>query len=204
METGYRKGRAYALSGLGQIALAQGDLAQARKAEQEALTIRTEMGDELNTASSRLDLAMVSIEEGRAADAEASLRQAVDVLRKTKSTAQEASANAALARALLAQAKPSEAAAALQRATALLTRSTAFPVRFDVALAGARVNPAGARQRLEANLADAVKHGYVGYQFEIRLALGQLEKNRARLDALAHDASATGFGLVARKARGPL
>ncbi|MGC9951099.1 MAG: tetratricopeptide repeat protein [Bryobacteraceae bacterium] len=207
LETGYRRGRAYGLAGLGQVALARGDLAEARKAEQEALAIRGEMGDELHAASSRMNLAEVSLEEGRPAEAEAPLRQAVEVFRKEKSADDIASAYALLARCLIAQAKKAEAIAAVQRAAAAATPASAYPVRFEVALAAARVGMSGAMERLQAALAQAVQHGYLGYELELRLALGELERKsgataegRARLTAVAHEAGAKGFGLVARKA----
>ena len=214
-EIGYRRGRAYALSGLGNLARARGELAAARKAEQEALAIRTEMGDALNAASSRADLALVAIEEGRPADAEAFLRQAIEVFKKEKSRDDEASAHAALARSLLAQTKTAEATAEVRQATVLLSPTSAFPVRFEVARAAAGVPVAtggaaalaDARKRLESTLAIATQRGYLGNVFEIRLALGELEKKsgaaaagRARLAAVAKEAAAKGFGLVARKA----
>jgi tetratricopeptide (TPR) repeat protein/predicted Ser/Thr protein kinase len=212
--TGYRKGRAYVLAGLGQVALAQGDLAAADKSGREALAIRTEMGDEFNAALSHADLALVSLEAGRPAEAESLLRQSLAVFQKTKSTAEEASVYAALARCLLAQSKPAEAAAAVQQASSLLSHASAFPVRFDVALAAARVQAASgqraassARKSLEDALAQAIRHGYLGYQFEMRLTLGELEKMagageaaRVSLAAVAKEASAKGFGLIARKA----
>jgi tetratricopeptide (TPR) repeat protein len=215
LETGYRRGRAYVLSGLASIALAQGDIAEARKAEQEALAMRTEMGDELKVASSRASLASIALEEGRPADAEPLLRQAMEVFGKAKSTDNEAGAGAALARSLIAQAKTAEAMAAIQRATALLSRTSEFPVRFEVALAAAHVQTAlgrpaalaDAKKRLESTLALAIQHGYLGYEYEMRLALGEIEEKsgagtegRARLSAVANEAAAKGFSLVARKA----
>jgi len=66
-------------------------------------------------------------------------------------------------------------------------------VRFDVAIATGRVRaaivkPDEARRMLQSTLAQAKPHGYVGYQFEARLALGEVEmhsghaaEGRARL-----------------------
>jgi tetratricopeptide (TPR) repeat protein len=221
LETGHRRGRAYALAGLGHIALARGDLPGARRSMEEALAIRGEMGDELNVASSRVDLAGLAIEEGRPTDAEGPLRSAVEAFHKAKSGDDEANADSTLARLLVARGKPSEAAAAVARARALLSAGSGPPVRFAVALAEARIaaaaGPAAAaesRKLLEAALAQAVQHGYLGYAFQLRLALGELDvrsghavEGRASLVALANEASAKGFGLIARKAlasgRGP-
>jgi hypothetical protein len=66
--------------------------------------------------------------------------------------------------------------------------------------------PIEARNSLRAVLADASKHNYVHYELEARLALCELEAKsnpaaaRIHSKALQRDASAKGFGLVARKA----
>ena len=86
-------------------------------------------------------------------------------------------------------------------------------VQLKLALAAASVrvasgkpsDQAAASDRLEAVLARANKHDFVRYQFEARLALGQLEvksgtNGRARLAELEKDARAKGFLLIARKA----
>ncbi len=72
---------------------------------------------------------------------------------------------------------------------------------------GKSAEQAAATETLEATLAEAAKHGYIGYQFEARLALGQIEMKsghraagRTHLGALEKDAQAKGFGLIARKA----
>ena len=69
-------------------------------------------------------------------------------------------------------------------------------------------SPGDAIRRLRAAIDDATKSGYIREAFEARLALGETEirtgnraAGRARLAALAADASAKGFRLVARKAR---
>jgi hypothetical protein len=61
-------------------------------------------------------------------------------------------------------------AIAIQHATTMLTRTSALPVRFEVALAAARVTAssgypsavANAMKRLEAVLSETTLHGYVG------------------------------------------
>jgi hypothetical protein len=67
---------------------------------------------------------------------------------------------------------------------------------------------AEAVQRLDAVLAEARKHGYLIYEYQARLALGEAEMKsgkttagRTRLAALDQDATKTGFLLVARKAK---
>ena len=205
LETGHRRGRAYALEGLGQIALARGDLAEARRKMGEALALRSEMGDEIHVASSQVDLARLAIEDGRPVDAEAPMRKAAEVFRKAKSEDDVALAYSVLARSLAARGKLSEAMASLQRARALLSAGSAFPIRFEIDLASARID--ADREVLQSALAQAIQHGYVGYEYDLRLALGELEvrsgnavEGRASLAALANEAGAKGFGLVSRKA----
>jgi predicted SPOUT superfamily RNA methylase MTH1 len=94
----------------------------------------------------------------------------------------------------------------------LAARSPVIDVRLNYAIAAARIRGlsgrvAEATRSLEASLAEASKHGYVGYQYEVRLTLGELEmksgnaiSGRTRLDALEKDARARGFLLIARKA----
>ncbi len=62
-------------------------------------------------------------------------------------------------------------------------------------------------KNLQITLAESTKLGFVPYQFEARLALGEMEMRfgktpagRARLRALEKDATAKGFFLIARKA----
>ena len=205
-EMGYRRGSGFALLGAGQVALSRGDLAVARKKLEEALAIRTEMGDEFSVASARLALANLAMEEGHPADAEASLRQVVEAFRKAKSVDDEAEADSDLARTLAAEGKNAEALAALRRATALQSASSNYELRFLIAIADARVS-GSASEKLAVALNEAIQHGYLGYAYQIRLALGEANlksgdaaKARRNLATLEQEAGAKGFGLIARKA----
>jgi len=66
---------------------------------------------------------------------------------------------------------------------------------------------AEAVKSLEAPLAEATQLGLVTHQFEIRLALAEMEiqagrtaKGRTELNELRDDAAAKGYRLIARKA----
>jgi hypothetical protein len=66
---------------------------------------------------------------------------------------------------------------------------------------------AEAQRELEALLAETSKYGYQGYQYQIRLALGESEMKagktaagRVRLDSLKKEATSKGFLQVANKA----
>ena len=75
------------------------------------------------------------------------------------------------------------------------------------ALSGASVDRASVGRNLDATLAEATKLGFVPYQYQARLALGEMEMKfgqttagHAHLAALEKDARAKGFLLIARKA----
>jgi hypothetical protein len=57
---------------------------------------------------------------------------------------------------------------------------------------------AEALQRLEAVLTEAKKYGYLNYEYQARLALGEVEMKSGK--ATNKDATRAGFLLIARKA----
>ncbi len=211
-ETGNKSGAAYALFCLGEVLSAEGDLSGARKTHEEALAIRNELGEKGSAAASLLDLAALSIEENRPADAGAPARKAAKEFRAEKQAVTEAFAHEVLARALLAQGRLAEAKKTISRATTLPKNGQNLALRLSVAITAARVRAATGksaepRKSLESTLAEAKKYGYLGYQLEARLALGEIEMKsgnaaagRTRLAALEKEATAKGFGLIARKA----
>jgi len=217
-ETGHKRGMGYELAGLSETLSAQGDLVTARKKGEEALAIRTEAGEQWTTAASHASLAALSLDEGRPAAAEALARQAADEFGKLKADENVAETYSVLARSLLEQGKITEAQEVIKTAQKLSARSGVIPLHFEVDIAAAlgraaaanRSHPgetAAAKRELEAVLGKATRHGYLGYEFQSRLALGEIEMKsgktadgRARLQALERDAKAKGFLLIARKA----
>ncbi len=200
------------LFGLGSVLTRQGDLAAARQRHDAALAIRKEIGEKPTEAESVLALAELTLEEARPRDAETLARKALDEFHTEKLTDGEILARSALARSLLAQGKAAEARQQIGLAAELVAKSPMPEVRMKYAIAAARVraaigSTADAARSLEATLAEASKYGYLDYQFEARLALGEIEvksgkadAGRARLEALQKEAAAKGFGLIARKA----
>jgi hypothetical protein len=108
--------------------------------------------------------------------------------------------------------KPFEAQKEIDRVAGVVAKSQSGVARIPMAIVAARVRAALGRsaeatKSLEATVIEAEKYGFVGYQFEASLALGEIEMKmgksaagRARLEALEKDATAKGFGLIARKA----
>ncbi len=202
-----------ALSKLGDLLKSEGNLELANADYQQALTISNEIGNEISVAESRTSIADLSIEEGHAENAEPLIRSAREAFRKQKDLDGELRADALLAQALLAQGKSAEAAKEIDSATAEKVQNEEVRLNFTLATAVVRAashrsaDQAAAMKILETMLTEATKHGYAGYGFEARLALGEIEMKsghtatgRGLLAALEKDARTKGFLLVAHKA----
>ena len=211
-QMGDKTGQAYTLEDLGELAAQQGDLVAAQKSLGEALAVRRALGEKGNVAQSELGLASLAIEDGRPAEAEGPARQAVEEFRNEHAAGSEAEAWTVLARSSLAQNQPAKAQEAIAHATDLAGKTQDSTLRWSVGIVSARVlasrgKPADARARLQAILAATGRHGFVGYQLQAGLALGETEMKagatdpgRTRLVALEKGATAKGFLLIARKA----
>ncbi len=211
-EIGDRSGLAHALNGLGEVLSQLGDSQEARKIHGEALAIRTQLGELGSVAQSELGVASLDIEEGQPANAQKLAQEAIDEYQVEHAADAEALARVVLARSLLSQDQPGKAQEAISRATALAGKSQARTVRLSVGIMSSRIRAAlgksvEARTALEAMLAEAKESGFVRYQLEARLALGEIELKspdpivgRTGLTALEKDADARGFYLIARKA----
>jgi tetratricopeptide (TPR) repeat protein/TolB-like protein len=191
----------------------EGKLDQARDKCREALAIQNEMGAQIDAADTQVSMAELLIEGGHPRDAEAVVIEAREVIRKL--VGNEIWADAVLARALLAQGKFADAAKELDAAMHPEAKIQTEEVRLKVALvaasvravSGKSVDHAAAARSLKATLAEATKLGFVPYQYEARLTLGEMEMEsgqitagRAHLTALEKDARAKGFLRIARKA----
>ena len=208
-ESGEKHQSAVALSGLGTVQMRQGDLAGARKGYEEALALHPELDEKDAAADDQLLLARLEMEEERPEEAEATLRGLVPA---PKSPDREALARAMLAELLAAQGKLSEAQQQISPAAALARKTQRLAVRLDVQIAAARVRMApghpgdlhNATTALNGVLAEAKKIGLADPQLQARLILGIIEKKSgkgvAQLEELEKDATARGFGLIARKA----
>jgi tetratricopeptide (TPR) repeat protein len=218
-QTGDQSSSTYALYSLGEVLMAQGDLAGARKMHEQALALRRAAEDSVSIAESQLDLAHLSLEEGRPpSEAEAAATEAAAAFQKQKLRDEEASARAVLARSLLAQRRFADAKKAIDRAVALSDKSENPQIRLSVGIVAARVEAddgqgstgataTSAKNKLLATVASASKLGFLGIVFDAQLALGEIERKsghvdagRRRLAALEKETKAAGFLLMARKA----
>jgi tetratricopeptide (TPR) repeat protein len=191
--------------------MAQGDLAGARKQYEQALALCREIKDEEFSAELGVALASVALAEKRYADGVSLVRQATVVFEKSNSSSNEAWAQALLARNLLGAGNLVEAQRAAVKAIAFSKQSTVANSGFEAALADARVKAklgkrAEAREELESMIASARRFGYRPYEYQGRLALGEIELWSgsavavAGLNALERDARAQGLLLVANQA----
>ena len=206
---------ATALDSLGSVLRDEGDLGGARKSAEEALAIRKQLEKQLREkrlAESEVSLASLDIEEGRPSAAEALARKAVERYQTAQAPEREVLARVALAKSFLAEGEPRKAEEAIARAVEIAGKSQSPSLRFQVDITFARVrasmhNVAEAKKTLNATLAEAKRLGFFRQQLEARFALGETEMKSSqsaagclRLAALEKDATAHGFGLIARKA----
>ena len=206
---------------LGELQLAQDDLAGARKRQEEALAVRQKLGEKGSIAESRLAIAALLLEEGKPAEAEAGAHEAAAEFQAEKIPDLEALAYALLARSKIEQpaAGLEDAQKAINRAVSLTARSQEPLIRLFVAIIAARVqaaastnpatrtNPAGSLRKLQLILDEARKFGFFELELEGELAIGEIEMRsgrtatgRARLAALEKTARAKAYVLIARKA----
>ncbi len=210
-EIAYRRGEPYPISGLGDILFAQGDLAGARKQYEQALALSKDMNDEDFAAQLNVSLASIDLAEKKYADGEARALQSAAGYEKSNS-GNGAWAQAILARHLLGDGNLTEAQIAVGKAISLSRQTTLQTPRYEVTLAQARVQAkagktAEALQALNSMLASTRKFGYRLYEYEARLAIGEIETSTGSAGASAHlaaletDARAHGAGLVANQAQ---
>lgn len=204
-----------ALEWSGQVRMAAGDPEGARVRYEESLKAWREMG-EVYATPLRVRLAELDLESGRAASAEAQIRECLAALQGQKRVRVEMAAHMLLARVLLAEGKRDEARRELERAAPMAAGSQSRVRRLEFAIGAARVRAASGNQAdaaacmkaLETAAAEAHRFGFTGLQFEAQLALGDVEmaagraaSGLGRLRRLEREAQARGFLTIARGAR---
>jgi serine/threonine protein kinase/tetratricopeptide (TPR) repeat protein len=211
-ETGDKNIGAYASYGLCHVDTLAGDLPKAKEHCLDALRTRQEMGDKATIAETSSRYAELLIEEGQFQEAETLLRQALEEFLAERLSDDEIEARAILAYAFVAQRKTAEAQAEINSAQRLVTKSQNAPTRLKLQIIAARQRArtdtiVEAKNRFETVLTDATKYGFIGYELEAKLALGEIEMNsgktaagRVQLASLQKEAVANGFLSISRKA----
>ena len=211
-ETSYHVGEPYPVAGYADLLLVQGDTAGARKQYEAALVLAQDAKVEGFAVRIKLSLATVDLEEGNFSEGEKLAREVVGPLDKGASPSNtKAPALAILSRNLLGEGKLTEAQTTASQAMTIAEQAVALPYHFDPTLSDALVKAkmgktTEAREELETQLALARKHGYLLYEYEVRLALCKVElwsgaaSARADLAPLESEAKSRGFLLVANHA----
>ena len=214
-QIGFKQGLGVCWTDFASVLLARDQTAEARVMALRALTLRQQLGDEFDIAATRVQLAQIALRQGKAEEAESLAQDAAAVFDKRKIADSGAISYATLSRALLALARVKEAQAASRRAITLSQQGGDREGRFEALLAAAAVSARvgqtqQAGQFLRAVYSESRRDGYVPYDFQARLALGELElraghgAGRNELLALRREAEAKGFLLIARQARAAL
>ena len=199
--------QAASLAMLGDLLLAQADIAGAQKTYDDALRLYAD--DQGGIASTRQSLAQLRLEEARPAEAETLARQVAEEFEKEKSADQEASARETLARSLMEQGKLADAMEEIDTASKLPVENRA--IRLSLTVTGAKLSARSgkldaARRSLKASLDEATRLQLAGKQLEIRLALAEFENSsdaggaESQLRTLESDATRSGYLLLAGKA----
>ncbi|MGC1370994.1 MAG: protein kinase [Candidatus Sulfotelmatobacter sp.] len=211
-EISFERGQPYSMAGLGDTLMFGGDLTGARKEYEQALAMSQQMNDADMGAQLHGCLAAVALWEERYSDGASLAQQAAEAYQKNNSPGNAGWAQAIWSRNLLGSGDVAGAKIAAAKALALSRQSGYVSPRFEAALADAGVKARSeqkteAVQELEAALASAHKLGYGIYEYEVRLAIGEIElpsgpaATRPKLAALEKDAEAHGLLLVAHQAR---
>jgi tetratricopeptide (TPR) repeat protein len=202
-------------SALTQVAAAegaQGNLVHAAEVLKQAEAIYVELAKKRDLADCWVQRSRILADNGQLTDAEELARRAIQEFRAEAESSKEASAHLALAEILLFQPKASEAYEEVKQAESQLINETNRELQFDLAITRARVESAignvpAARKSLERTLEKAIRYGYVSYQFDTRLALGEVNaisgpksEGISYLARLEKDARVKGFDVVAQKA----
>jgi eukaryotic-like serine/threonine-protein kinase len=209
--TGYRHGELDAIAGIGDVLFSQGDLPGARRQYESALAASNELQEDNYAAEVELALAAVALVEKRYSDGEALARRAEVVFEKSNTLDSSAWAQSFLARNLLSAGHLQEAQTAAAKAVSLSQKYGGRTTGFEAVLADARVkaksgNEVDARRELDAMLASARKYGYLSYEFQARLALGEIgllsgsPSAKVQLRSLENEARRKGMLLIADEA----
>jgi len=207
-----KQGTGYVLHHLGELRMAKGDLAEARKALAEALALREETGETIQVERTRLALARLDLDEGHAVEAEtaASTVQQAAVARGLRDDV--VFAGAVMVRARLAQGNVEGARRALEEATkasgatdSVWVRLTTTRARGYVLLGQGKV--AEAERELGEGAKEAAAARFAELALEMRLGAadaalrgGRRTLARGQLTAIAADAQRMGYRLLASRA----
>jgi eukaryotic-like serine/threonine-protein kinase len=202
----------FALDGLGHVALYAGNLDDARKTFEESFRLRAKIDEKQTVAETQVHLGEVFIEQGQPSAAEKQIQDAMQEFQKEDDVDEQILAGATLAEAYLAEGKIPDALVAIGGCEKLAAKSVDLDSFFELGISAGSVYAAArqwdkSKERLRSTIEKASHMGYLHFEMEALLALGEVEMNsgqaaegRALLVHLEKDATARGFLLIARKA----
>jgi class 3 adenylate cyclase/tetratricopeptide (TPR) repeat protein len=199
---------AFGLNNLGDIQMVKGNFAEARKNYESGLKLFMEVGDQPSITSTRLSLAKLALEEGRVTEAETMARQAFQEFQAGKLIDNEVDAQITLAQALISKGNVTAAQAEMESAAKMDIHDEVIKILRAIAEARLKAqtgNIERAGQLLDAQLAKTKEKNLVSLEFEVRLAVAELnaradsKSNGTLLTTLQSDAKNSGFLLVASK-----
>jgi serine/threonine protein kinase/tetratricopeptide (TPR) repeat protein len=208
----YKRGEPGPLGGIGDTYFYRGDLVNGRKNYEASIALTKELDDQEYGAQVSVALAALALAEKKYSEGEQLTRQSAAFFEKTNSSTSGAWAEAILARNLLGEGKLQDAQTAAAKAIKLSQSGPGQAARYEAAFADARVQAKSgktveARKELEAVQNSTHKLGYRLYEYQARLAIGEIElwsgspTAGAYLAALEKDAREHGAGLVADQTR---
>jgi serine/threonine protein kinase/tetratricopeptide (TPR) repeat protein len=211
-ELGERNYYAAARVRLGEVLVQQGKLREARKLYLDSLAEQEKLGEKGSAAETRLALAELESDSSNPAAAERLEREALAEFTRLNEAQHELLAQTALLFSLLEQGKVHDARAAMAATPKLPEGGQDVGVRLSWTLAQARLLAAendllGAERFARQLLGEARKLGFLQFQFEASLALGEIQlkgkspaAGYATLRELGTTAQNLQFKLIARKA----
>jgi tetratricopeptide (TPR) repeat protein len=201
------------LSRVSKVLAAKGDLPGARAKQQQALSLAEKTGAKSAAAQSRVELALLDLEEGRPAHAEQPIRDALAVFVAEKMRDDELNGHALLSRCLLAQGKMEQANATLNEIRKAVSSNQNPVNRLLFSIADARIQAAAAtpsrssaRIQLQRSMREAGNLGLLPLQLEAQLAFDEIELSESPatgkkdLESLESRAHAHGFEWIAQRA----
>ncbi|HSN30500.1 MAG TPA: protein kinase, partial [Kofleriaceae bacterium] len=191
-KVGQRVNVVYGLDSVEQIALRQGRVADAEKAEEEALALRESLGQ--IGGPSRQNLGEIAMVKGDLPRAIALAREAVDEFGKDKDPSGQAEASEILVSALVKSDRIDEAVAASAKQdewVKISNEPTKFFVGSHALLKAARGDVQGAVADLRAAIAAAIRDGDIDWMMDQREILAQILVKHEPASAAAREAVAT-------------
>jgi hypothetical protein len=138
------------------LAYRAGDLDAARARHEEALAIRTELGERGTVAESQIALARLALAQDRSPEAEPLARTALGMFTEQKAVDNEAIARATLARAQARLGRRDQALTQARAAVKAVAGSQSYMARFEVLIAAAEVEAAAGTAASRTALANAL------------------------------------------------